>query len=469
MVENPLRNLPSVDQLLNHPKLQKMVEQVSHSAVVQKVRSVLDGVRESVTAAAGEAHIPTPQEIVETVSGWMRKEETQKVQVVVNATGVLLHTGLGRAPLAKAACDRIAALSQRYACVELNLSDGTRGSRTAALQALLCELTGAEAATVVNNNAAATMLTLGALAGGREVIVSRGQLVEIGGSYRLPEVMTVAGCRLKEVGTTNKTRIDDYARACGADTGALLRVHPSNYLVYGFAEEASLKSLVQLAGEKGLPLIDDIGSGAMLDFAKMGLADEPQVKQSVAAGATVTLFSGDKLLGGPQCGIIVGKRDAIKAIAKHPMMRAVRIDKLTMAALQATLELYRDEDQAIEAIPLLRLLHTDVANLKLRAGRIVEQLRDHPQLASVKVVETQATMGGGSLPTQHLPSVAVALTAKSMTIDQLSSAFRGANVPVVGRIHNEQLLLDLKTVQPNEDRLLTEALPRTAGGSSTMS
>ncbi len=461
MVDNPLRNLPSVDQLLNHPKLQKMVDQVSHSAVVQKVRSVLDTVRETVTSAAGDAHIPTPQEIVETVAGWMRKEETQKVQVVVNATGVLLHTGLGRAPLAKAACDRIAALSQRYASVELNLSDGTRGSRTAALQSLLCELTHAEAATVVNNNAAATMLTLGALAGGREVIVSRGQLVEIGGSYRLPEVMTVAGCRLKEVGTTNKTRIADYAQACGSETGALLRVHPSNYVVYGFSEEASLKSLVQLAEEKGLPLIDDIGSGALLDFAKMGLPGEPQVKQSVAAGATVTLFSGDKLLGGPQCGIIVGKRDAIKAITKHPMMRAVRIDKLTMAALQATLELYRDEAQAMEAIPLLRLLNTDVANLKLRAGRILEQLQDHPQLASVQVIATQATMGGGSLPTQQLPSVAVAITAKSMTVDQLSAACRNAAHPVVGRVHDNQFLLDLKTVQPNEDRLLIDAFPRT--------
>jgi L-seryl-tRNA(Ser) seleniumtransferase len=458
MVENPLRNLPSVDQLLNHPKLQKMVAQVSHSAVVQKVRTVLDGVRETVTTATGEAHIPTPQEIVETVAGWMRKEETQKVQVVVNATGVLLHTGLGRAPLAKVACDRVAALGQRYASVELNLHDGTRGSRTAALQALLCELTGAEAATVVNNNAAATMLTLGALAGGRDVIVSRGQLVEIGGSYRLPEVMTVAGCRLKEVGTTNKTRIEDYALACGPDTGALLRVHPSNYVVYGFTEEASLKSMVQLAQEKSVAMIDDIGSGALLDFSRLGLAGEPQVKQSVAAGATVTLFSGDKLLGGPQCGIIVGKRDAIKTIAKHPMMRAVRIDKMTMAALQATLELYRDEAQAMEAIPLLRLLHTDVANLKLRAGRIAEQLRDHPQLASVQVVETQATMGGGSLPTQQLPSIAVALTGKTMTVDQLCAAYRNAAIPVVGRVSDNQFLLDLKTVQPIEDRLLVEAL-----------
>ncbi|MBL8891114.1 MAG: L-seryl-tRNA(Sec) selenium transferase [Planctomycetaceae bacterium] len=467
MVENPLRNLPSVDQLLNHPQLQKLVGQVSHSAVVQKVRTVLDTVREKVTTAAAEAHVPTPQEIVETVAGWMRKEETQKVQVVVNATGVLLHTGLGRAPLPKAACDRVAALSQRYASVELNLSDGTRGSRTAALQAILCELTGAEAATVVNNNAAATMLALGALAGGREVIVSRGQLVEIGGSYRLPEVMTVAGCRLREVGTTNKTRIDDYARACGSDTGALLRVHPSNYVVYGFSEEATLKSLVQLALEKNVPLIDDIGSGALLDFARLGLGSEPQVKQSVAAGATVTLFSGDKLLGGPQCGIIVGKQEAIKKIAKHPMMRAVRIGKMTMAALQATLELYRDESQAMEAIPLLRLLHTDVANLKLRATRIVEQWRDHPALASARVVETQATMGGGSLPTQQLPSIAVALTGKSLTVDQLSGLFRSATIPVVGRVHDNQFLLDLKTVQPVEDRLLVEALPRTESESKS--
>jgi L-seryl-tRNA(Ser) seleniumtransferase len=459
MVENPLRNLPSVDQLLHHPLLQNMVGQVSHSAVVQKVRSVLDNVRDTVTTAAGDAHVPSPQEIVETVAGWMKREEAQKLQVVVNATGVLLHTGLGRAPLPKVACDRIAELAQRYASVELNLADGTRGSRTAALEALLCELTGAEAATVVNNNAAATMLTLGALAGGREVVVSRGQLVEIGGSYRLPEVMTVAGCRLREVGTTNKTRLSDYQQAVGPETAALLRVHPSNYMVYGFTEEVELKPLVQLARDKGLALIDDIGSGALIDFARFGLAREPLVKASVAAGATVTLFSGDKLLGGPQCGIIVGQRDALKTITRHPMMRALRIDKLTMAALHATLELYRDPDQALEAIPLLRLLQTDVANLRLRARRIADQMAGHPQVKSIEVVETQATMGGGSIPTQHLPSVAVALTGKTMKVDQLSRAFREASTPVIGRVQDSQFLLDLKTVQPTEDRLLIEALP----------
>jgi L-seryl-tRNA(Ser) seleniumtransferase len=284
-------------------------------------------------------------------------------------------------------------------------------------------------------------------------------LVEIGGSYRLPEVMTVAGCRLREVGTTNKTRLSDYQQAVGPETAALLRVHPSNYMVYGFTEEVELKPLVQLARDKGLALIDDIGSGALIDFAQFGLAREPLVKASVAAGATVTLFSGDKLLGGPQCGIIVGQRDALKTITRHPMMRALRIDKLTMAALHATLELYRDPDQALEAIPLLRLLQTDVANLRLRARRIAEQMAGHPQLKSIEVVETQATMGGGSIPTQHLPSVAVALTGKTMKVDQLSRAFREASTPVIGRVQDSQFLLDLKTVQPTEDRLLIEALP----------
>jgi L-seryl-tRNA(Ser) seleniumtransferase len=326
------------------------------------------------------------------------------------------------------------------------------------LEALLCELTGAEAATVVNNCAAATMLALGALAGGREVIVSRGQLVEIGGSYRLPEVMTVAGCHLREVGTTNKTRIDDYSRAIGAETAALLRVHPSNYVVYGFAEEASLKEMVQLAQQKNVAMIDDVGSGALIDFSRFGLQREPVIKDSVAAGATVTLFSGDKLLGGPQCGIVVGQKQAIKKLTQHPMMRAVRIDKLTMAALQATLELYRDPEQAIESIPLLRLLNTDVANLRLRGGRIVEQLSGLETLSSVALVETQATMGGGSLPTQSLPSVAVAVTAKSLSATQLSALCRGADVPVVGRIQDDRLLLELKTVAPTEDRLLVAAL-----------
>jgi L-seryl-tRNA(Ser) seleniumtransferase len=435
-----------------------MVGQVSHSAVLQKVRSVLDNVRQTVVSATEDVSVPSPQEIAETVAGWMRREAAQQTQGVINATGVLLHTGLGRAPLPKAACERIAALAERYASVELNMADGSRGSRTEVVQSLLCELTGAEAATVVNNNAAATMLTLGALAGGKEVLVSRGQLVEIGGSYRLPEVMTVAGCRLKEVGTTNKTRIGDYERAVGPETAAVMRVHSSNYVVYGFTEEAAPRQLVQLARDKGLAMIDDIGSGALVDFSRFGLQREPSVKESVAEGATVTLFSGDKLLGGPQCGIIVGQKSAIKKIVQHPMMRALRVDKLTLAALTATLELYRDEVKVWESVPLLRLLSTDVANLRMRAKRIVDQLVGNSRVAAIEIQDTEATMGGGSIPTQHLPSVAVAIQPNGQSLEALAKSLRLGTPPVVGRVHNGWYLWDLKTVQPFEDRLLVETL-----------
>jgi len=457
MADNPLRNLPSVDQLLQHPLLQQFATQASRTAVVQKVRSVLDDVRAAVSAAAEETHVPSPQEIIETVAGWMKSEQSQRLRPVINATGVLLHTGLGRAPLAKVAIEEIARLNERYCSLEFNLQDGSRGKRTAAIEGLLCELTGAEAATVVNNNAAATMLTLAALCAGKEVIVSRGQLVEIGGSYRLPDVMESAGCRLVEVGTTNKTRISDYKNAITENTAGILRVHPSNFLVYGFTESASLSELAKLSSSSHLPLIDDIGSGALIDFKKFGLNDEPLVWDSVKGGATVSLFSGDKLLGGPQCGIIAGRKAEVAKIIKHPMMRAFRVGKLTLMALQATLELYRNPPHAMEQIPLLRMLGTTSENLQLRAKRLVQQLTGNPFVSEVSISESKATLGGGSIPTQVLPSVSVAIKPQDISVDELANRLRSGEVSVVGRVNEGRLLLDLKTVHVNEDRQIIDA------------
>jgi L-seryl-tRNA(Ser) seleniumtransferase len=330
-----LRNIPSVTELLDSPPLKSLVNRVSNNVVVSGVRQFLGDMRTQVQSAA--ANVPTATELAQKIAEWIATEERQSLRPVINATGILLHTGLGRAPLAEEAIAAMAEVSRGYASVELDLASGERSQRAIAVERSLVQLTGAEAATVVNNNAGATLLTLAALAVGREVIVSRGQLIEIGGSFRLPEVMSASGAVLREVGTTNKTRIGDYAAAIGDRTAALLRVHTSNYAVVGFTEDAPLAALVALGRKHNLPVIDDIGSGALIDLAKYGVQGEPVAAESIRAGADLVLFSGDKLLGGPQCGIIAGRRNLVQQVARHPLMRAFRVDKLTLAALVANI------------------------------------------------------------------------------------------------------------------------------------
>ena len=352
---NIFRNLPSVNQLLENPQLKQMVESVNHNVVVDGVRSFLDDLREQVSNATEDISIPTANEMAEKIADWLKSEEQPYLRPVINGTGIILHTGLGRAPLSNQALEAVREISGGYASVEVDLKSGERGQRVKSVERLLCELTGAEAAAVVNNNAAATMLTLSALAGGTEVIVSRGQLIEIGGSYRLPDVMECSGAKLREVGTTNKTHLADYEKAICEDSGALLKVHPSNFEVVGFTKTVSTSELVQLGTKHGLPVIDDVGSGALIDFSQFGLMDEPVVSQSIKDGADVVLFSGDKLIGGPQCGIIIGKSKYVQKVLKSPLMRAMRVDKMTLAALAATLRSYRDPINAQQEIPILRM------------------------------------------------------------------------------------------------------------------
>ena len=361
-----------------------------------KSAAFLDNLRHDLQQRTTDIRVPAPSELAERIAQWIVADQQPKLRPVINATGILLHTGLGRAPLARAALDEILAVSSGYASVEVDLETGQRAQRMRAVEKLLLELTGAEAALVVNNNAGATLLTLAALAQGREVIVSRGQLVEIGGSYRLPEVMTASGTRLREVGTTNKTRLADYEQAINDQTAALMRVHPSNYVIAGFTEEATLAELVALGRQRNLPVIDDIGSGALLDFSRFGMQQEPVARDSVAAGADVVLFSGDKLLGGPQCGIAVGHRKRIDQLARHPLARALRVDKITLAALAATLRLYRRPDEALQAIPLLRLLSTSAENLQNRAQRLA------PQLQATATVQQAEVVPGLELPGRRL-------------------------------------------------------------------
>ncbi|MCU0958847.1 MAG: L-seryl-tRNA(Sec) selenium transferase [Pirellulaceae bacterium] len=457
-MSNVLRNIPSVNELLESAALRKLMERASRSVVVSGVRDFLGNLRSEVQSAAADIKLPTATELAERIARWIQHEEQPTLRSVVNATGILLHTGLGRAPLAEDAVTALVEIARDYASLEVDLTTGQRSQRIAAVERLLIQLTGAEAAAVVNNNAGATLLTLAALATGREVIVSRGQLVEIGGSYRLPEVMQASGARLREVGTTNKTRLADYQAAICDDTAALMHVHTSNYVLEGFVESTPLTDLVALAHREHRLAIDDIGSGALWDFGRYGIGGEPRPQDSLACGADVVLMSGDKLLGGPQCGIIVGQRACIDAIVRHPLARALRVDKLTLAALAATLRLYRDPDTVEEKIPLLTLLSTSVDNLQLRAERLAPQLAACPAIAAATPRSDTTYLGGGSVPTQQIPTWCVALTPAHESVDSLAARLRRGHPAVMGRVHRETLLLDLRSVFARQDQLLVKAV-----------
>lgn len=454
------RRLPPVDAILNQDVLADALRVHGRVAVRRAVRTVLEefrhGLREGTPVAVGP-------EAVATRSLEVLRRDRPALRPVINATGVLLHTGLGRAPLAGEAALAVSEVARGYCNLELDLGDGGRGRRTSGVAAILRELTGAEAATVVNNNAGATVLALRALAAGREVIVSRGQLVEIGGSFRLPEIFEVSGARLHEVGTTNRTRLVDYRRAIGPDTAALLRVHPSNFRIVGFTESPEPAEIAQLAHAHGLWAIDDIGSGALGPGCPPGAQGEPTAAAAIAAGADVVLFSGDKLLGGPQCGIMIGSREAIGRMEADPLMRALRVDKMTLAALEATLRLARDPSHAMGRIPLWEMVSEPVARLAARARALAEVMRRELGL-SARAVDSEAFLGGGSVPTQAIPSAAVVISAPfpGANCDRdeaaFSEALRLADPPVVARIHGGSVILDLRTVRPDQETLLLDAL-----------
>ena len=454
-MSNLLRKIPAVNELLEKEPLQKLSDRVSRTVVVSGVREFLDRLRKDVSDVTGD--IPTPTELAERIAEWITQTEQSPLRPVINATGILLHTGLGRAPLATEAIEAIGQVARGYASVEVDLAQARRSERTALVERNLKRLTGAAAATVVNNNAGATLLALAALAADREVIVSRGQLVEIGGSFRLPEVMAQGGARLREVGTTNKTRLDDYAAAIGEATGALMRVHTSNYVVRGFTEDVSIGDLVTLGRQHGLPVIDDVGSGALWDFSRYGVEGEPLVAESVRAGADIVLFSGDKLLGGPQCGILVGTQETIGRVKRHPLARALRVDKVTLAALDATLQLYLDPQRAEQRIPLLRLLSTPLDNLRYRAEQLAPQIDALPAVASAEVVQDVAYLGGGSVPGHEIPTWCIAVTPKERGVDELARKLRTGNPALYGRIQHDRLLIDLRSVFADEDLRIVDA------------
>jgi L-seryl-tRNA(Ser) seleniumtransferase len=451
-----LRNLPSVSELLETPPLRPLVHRVNRTVVVSRVRQFLDDMRTQVQSAAAGVHVPSAGELAQKIADWIASEEPE-LRPVVNATGLLLDGELGRAPLADEALNAMAAVGRGYSSLQIDLASGGSVSRTAAVERLLTRLTGAEAATVVNNNAAATLIALAALACGREVIASRGQLAEIGKSYRLPEMFDAGGAILRAVGTTNKTRIGDYAAAICPQTAALMRVHASSYAIVGCSAEASLDELIALARQRELPIIDVVGTGALMDPATYGIVGEQMPAQSIRAGADLVLFSGDKLLGGPQCGLIAGRQDLIDRINKHPLMRALRLDKLRLAALAATLRLFHDAELAECSVPIVTLLATPLENLHHRAQRLAPQL-EASGVASVEIVTGKAYLSRGSLPSQAIPTICLALTPQTGTAEVLAAALRSGSPPVIGRIQDGRLLLDLRSVQPRDDAQIVAAV-----------
>jgi L-seryl-tRNA(Ser) seleniumtransferase len=460
MASNPFRALPAVNDVLQAAAVQAMAGAHAHERIVEAARQELSDLRRRLA----EGMTPDGQLDVEAVAATVVERLVNEAQVrlrtVINATGIILHTNLGRAPLAEEAAQAAFDAARGYLNLELDLQTGKRASRQAAIRQWVCLLTGAESATVVNNNAAATVIALRALCQGKEVVISRGQLIEIGGSFRIPEIMAVSGAILKEVGTTNITRLADYERALGPNSAALLRVHTSNYRLRGFTKSVPLVDLVALGKKTGVKVIDDIGSGALIDFARFGGQDEPVARASIAAGADLVMFSGDKLLGGPQAGILAGKKESIQKIEKDPLMRAFRCGKMTLAALEATLRLYLHEERALKELPTLRMLAAPLAELRQRAEALAERLRPLAGLASVKVCEDQAFAGGGSLPDQALKSCVIEIQAAEISDTELAMRLRTGTPAVMGRVRDGKLVLDIRTVFERQEDDLVEAVRR---------
>ena len=459
---NRFRVIPSIEQLRQRDAVRSLEAQYGHDAVVQTLRDETDLVRAELANASantGDGEMLAHQ-IEDRLARRLRLMLSPSLRPVINATGVIVHTNLGRAPLARQAVARIETVAG-YSNLEFDLDKGARGSRTVHAASLLRHLTGAEDATVVNNNAAAVLLTLTALAAGREVIISRGELVEIGGGFRIPDVLRQSGATLREVGTTNRTRAADYAAAISDRVALILRVHPSNFRIEGFAERPPLDAITELGRRFNLPVVEDLGSGNLVDRPDASRAggadwDEPTVGASLGAGVTVCCFSGDKLLGGPQAGIIVGRRAELDRIRSHPLMRALRVDKLVYAALEATL-LEHATGRASQTVPVAAMINASVESLESRAAQIVDRLGPSPTLV-ITIQKSESTIGGGTTPGVTIPTRALHVQLKGCSPDGLEELLRRSTPAVIGRIEQDRMLLDLRTVQPQEDETLATVL-----------
>jgi L-seryl-tRNA(Ser) seleniumtransferase len=432
----PLAALPSVDRVLRGDDMQALLAQYGRPAVTDAVRHVLAALRAA-------RHVDEPAAITARVAAHLDASARPTLRAVFNLTGTVLHTNLGRALLPEEAIEAMADAARASANLEYDLAAGKRGERDVHVEDLLCSLTGAEAATVVNNNAAALLLVLNTLARGKEVPTSRGELIEIGGSFRLPDIMARSGCRLREVGTTNRTHLRDYADAISAKTGAVLKVHTSNYAIKGFTAAVPERELAALCHERKIPLVADLGSGALIDLAAYGLPHEPTIGETLAQGAEIVTASGDKLLGGPQAGLIVGRRELIERIRKNPLKRALRVDKMTIAALAALLRLYRDPERVAARVPTLRLLARPLAEIRAQAARLQPLVQARVK-HTVEVIDCESEVGSGAAPTHRIPSAGLAIRPGSA---KLAAAFRALPTPVIGRLQDGAFILDLRTLE----------------------
>ena len=456
---NQLRLLPSIDELLQSLQGQELINHYSRLMTLQAMRASLAQARADIRSGA---ICPSPEQLLQVTEQLLQEKQQPQLRPVINATGVIINTNLGRAPLSPAALEAVQRVAGGYSNLEYELEAGVRGSRHSHIETLLRELTGAEPALVTNNNAAAVLLALSTLAVGREVIISRGQLVEIGGGFRVPDVMRQSGCHLVEVGTTNRTRVSDYEAALNERTALLLSVHPSNFLITGFTESTPVSAMAALAHQHNLLVMDDLGSGCLLACERYGLAHEPTPQESLAAGADVVCFSGDKLLGGPQAGILVGKASVLARIAKHPLMRAVRIDKMTLAALEATLRHYQ-RNEAETHIPIWRMIAARPEKITSRTSSWASKLQE--QGIPARIQRGESTIGGGSLPGETLPTTLLAIDAArvSLPLDELARRLRMRNIPIVARILRDTLLLDPRTVLEEQDKEVVRGVGEAVG------
>ena len=463
-IQGILRKLPAVDQVLKWPEIKRALGSYPRKLVLKAIREILDERRKQILDAPDTSEAKThADDILPDILKRLEKLSEFTLIPLVNATGIIVHTNLGRSLLAEEALERLELISSSYSNLEYDLEAGQRGSRYVHAESILCELTGAEAALVVNNNAGAVLLVLNTLALGKEVIVSRGQLVEIGGAFRIPDVMERSGARLRDVGCTNRTHLRDYEEAINENTALLMKVHNSNYMIVGFTKEVPLQDLVELAHRHNLYAVEDLGSGSFIDLSQYGLRKEPTAQEAVECGVDVVTFSGDKLLGGPQAGIILGRKELIATFKKNPFTRALRIDKLTLAALEATLRLYRDFDVATKRIPTLRMITTPMEELTSRAVRLKGFL---DEVASTKfefVVEDNfSQVGGGALPGQNIPTKVVSVTSQEYSVASIEKMLRSFDPPIIGRIEHEKYLLDVRTMSEKDFDIVRSAFARIA-------
>jgi L-seryl-tRNA(Ser) seleniumtransferase len=460
MGENIYSKIPKVDVLLEKDEIKRLIDRTSRVLAMEGIREELDGIREAISKSKDMGKIEERiGRISDSIVSRTEKKFENKFKRVINATGVVIHTNLGRSLINREVMDNVYDLATNYSNLEFDLETGERGSRYSHLVEMIKRVTGAEDALVVNNNAAAVVLVLSAMANGKEVITSRGELVEIGGSFRIPEVMEQSGAKLVDVGATNKTNIEDYRRAITDETGALLKVHTSNYRILGFTESLGLEEIVALGNSSSIPVIEDLGSGVLIDLSKYGLEYEPTVQDSVKAGVDIITFSGDKLLGGPQAGIIIGKKEYIQLMKKHPLNRAFRIDKFTIAALEGTMKLYLSEEMAVESIPTLKLLTQPIEEIQSRAELLLEKIRQIcTSDMTAEVVDEFSQVGGGSMPLERIPTKAIKISSTDGHISRLEKKLRKLKTPIVTRLYKDSIYMDLRTVREDEIEMVSRGL-----------